>query len=85
MFFAELPDDVRELAEKVFALFLRDPDHPSLRRHALKDTKKGQHRKDSISISVSKQYRAIYVEDGDVNVWYWIGTHAAYNRYTGKT
>ena len=30
------------------------------------------------------QYRAIYVEVGDTNVWYWIGTHAAYNHFTGK-
>jgi hypothetical protein len=32
------------------------------------------------------QYRAIYVvdEETDQNVWYWIGTHAQYEKFTGK-
>jgi hypothetical protein len=30
------------------------------------------------------QYRAIYVVDGDINVWYWIGSHADYDRFIGS-
>lgn len=30
------------------------------------------------------QYRAIYFVQGEINVWYWIGTHAAYKRFTGS-
>lgn len=30
------------------------------------------------------QYRAVYYKDGDTNVWYWIGTHAQYDKLVGK-
>jgi hypothetical protein len=29
------------------------------------------------------QYRAIYVVVDGENVWYWIGTHAEYDKYLG--
>lgn len=82
--FDDLPDEIRKLAQAKFKLFLENPGHPSLRLHELKDNDRGQHRKCSISVSLSSQYRAIYVVDGDTNVWYWIGTHAQYNHFTGK-
>lgn len=82
--FDELPEEIQDLATKTFKLFLNNPHHPSLRRHTLKDNNKCQHVKDSISISVGMQYRAIFFEDGNTNVWYWIGTHARYNQFTGK-
>jgi hypothetical protein len=63
--------------------FLRNPDEPSLRRHELKKSRRGQHREGSISVSVTLRYRAIYVIDGDTNVWYWIGSHSDYNRFVG--
>ena len=30
------------------------------------------------------KYRAIGVVDGATTVWYWIGTHADYDVFTGK-
>lgn len=81
--FAELPDAIQELAYQRFKLFEQDPRHPSLQWHRLKDNDKGEHKNGSISVRVNKQYRAIYVEIGDVNLWYWIGTHAEYDRFTG--
>ncbi len=82
--FGKLPPKIQRLAAEVFKLFAANPDHPSLRRHKLKDTDKGQHRQASISVTISMQYRAIYVEDGDTNVWYWIGSHADYDSFTGR-
>lgn len=83
--YADLPDEIKEATLDSCILFDRDPSHPSLRRHELKDLKKGHHQPNSFSVSITMQYRAIYLvgEDG-VNVWYWIGTHAAYKRYTGS-
>ena len=72
--FAELPTEIQELAKKAFQLFVGNPQHPALRLHRLKNTKKGQHITNSWSVSITMQYRAIYVVDGDTNVWYWIGT-----------
>lgn len=82
--FDELSIEIKALAKKAFLQFVKDPKHPALRHHALKDSKKGQHRNGSFSVSINMQYRAIYVVDGDVNVWYWVGTHAQYNHFTGR-
>ena len=48
-----LPEVIQELAEAAFALFVEDPAHPSLRHHALKETKKGRHRAYSFSVSIT--------------------------------
>ncbi len=80
----ELPQDIHKLATKAFKLFCVDPNHPSLRLHQLKNNKKGKHQLDSFSVSINMQYRAIYFIDSNTNVWYWVGTHAAYNQFTGK-
>jgi hypothetical protein len=82
--FAKLSEPIQQLAASAFRVFRQNPDHPALRRHALKDNDKGRHRKGSFSVSITMQYRALYVIDGDVNVWYWIGTHNAYENFIGK-
>jgi hypothetical protein len=65
-------------------LFNDNPAHPSLRHHDLQDRKKGNHVAGSFSVSITMQYRAIYVPGDDgVNIWYWIGTHGEYDRFTG--
>jgi hypothetical protein len=79
-----LPDFIQILAEAAFAKFLEDPSHPSLRHHRLEESKKGQHQPGSFSVSITMRYRAIYVRDGDTNVWYWIGSHADYDAFTGS-
>ena len=83
-----LPDDIQNLAQTTFELFREDATHPSLRLHQLGDTKRGRHQAGSISVSISRRYRAIYVvrKDGDdtVNLWYWIGSHSDYNSFTGR-
>lgn len=84
--FARLPEHIQELTRDACLLFDRDPAHPSLRHHELLDRKAGKHVPGSYSVSVTMQYRAIYVVDPSdgTNVWYWIGTHADYDRFTGK-
>jgi plasmid maintenance system killer protein len=81
--FERLPQRIKVLAVAAFRQFCKNPDHKALRRHALDDNKKGQHRNGSFSVSVTMQYRAIYVPDGDTNVWYWIGSHNDYATFTG--
>lgn len=70
---------VRAAAE----FFDKNPSHPSLRHHELKDTKRGNHNPHSFSVSVTMDIRAIYVVKSGVNVWYWIGTHKEYDVFTG--
>jgi hypothetical protein len=82
--FAALPSEVQKLARDAYKLFVQNPAHPSLRHHGLDDTKKGRHKVGSFSVSITMQYRAIYVIDNGVNVWYWIGTHAQYKTFTAS-
>ena len=68
--YAKLPDPVRALADKNYALLKENPQHPSL-----KLKKVGRF----WSVRVGLRYRALAVEkDGDL-VWFWIGSHADYD------
>jgi hypothetical protein len=69
----ELPEAVRNLADKNFALLKSEPRHPSL--HFKRVGKLW-------SARVGLHYRALATEvDGDL-VWFWIGSHAEYDRLT---
>lgn len=81
--YAELSRDVQEHADQKFEFFVANPRHPSLRLHRLRDAGKGSHEPNSYSVTVERRYRALYFIDGDTNVWYWIGTHTDYDRFTG--
>ena len=69
-----LPDYVRALADKNFALLKSSPQHPSLHFKQV-----GRFR----SVRVGLHYRALGVNvDGGV-LWIWIGTHAEYDALVG--
>jgi hypothetical protein len=67
----KLPDHVRVLADKNFALLKIDPKHPSVHFK-----KAGRY----YSARVGLQYRALAIEADDGFVWFWIGKHAIYDR-----
>ena len=66
-----LPVAVRDLADKSFELLKADPKHPSLHFKPV-----GHFR----SARVGLHYRALAVEGDDGLVWFWIGSHAEYDR-----
>ena len=82
---AKLPSNVAKLADVAFALFLQDPYHAALHNKQIDDSAKGRHRAGTRSVWVTYRYRALYMEDGDANVWYWIGSHEDYNDFIGGT
>ena len=82
--YARLSSDVQDVVRKACILFDSDPSHRSLRHHELKDRRSGSHRPRTCSVSPTMQYRALYVEEANHNVWYWIGSHADYKRFTGS-
>jgi hypothetical protein len=65
-----LPESVRTLADKNYALLKADPKHPSL--HLKRDG-------DYWSVRVGLGYRALAVEVDDGLLWFWIGSHARYD------
>lgn len=66
-----LPADIREIADKAFALLKENPHHPSLH---LK--KVGQY----WSARVGLRHRAVGVQATDGILRFWIGPHSEYNR-----
>jgi hypothetical protein len=72
--YRELPPEVQDLARKAYRLFLENPAHPSLH------FKKVHDRDPVYSARVSLGYRAVgLLEDEDIT-WFWIGSHAQYDR-----
>ena len=65
-----LPPEVRDLADKNFALLKYDPNHSSLRFK-----KVGRY----WSARVGLHYRVLARERAEGLVWFWIGPHAIYD------
>ncbi len=67
--YAKLPDPVRALADKNYALLKENPQHPSL-----------SSRKSDASGRCASAFapRSRRGKDGDL-VWFWIGSHADYD------
>jgi hypothetical protein len=63
--------DSKAQADANFALLKRDPRHPSLQFK-----KVGRY----WSARVGLRYRALAIETDDVYLWFWIGSHADYDR-----
>lgn len=82
--FEALPKHIQEQSRLAYLQFVDNPAHPFLRHHALGDNERGSHEPGSYSVSITRRYRAVYFVDEGVNVWYWIGTHADYDRLTGR-
>src|SRR5262245_57705190 len=81
---AALPPRIKEAAALAYEQFRRDSTHPSTAHHELEDRRKGRHRRGSWAVHVTRRYCAIYVPDGNDNVWYWIGSHEDYNNFVGR-
>ena len=71
-----LPAEVRVLADKKFNLLKADPSHPSLQFKLLGAGK-------LYSARVGLHYRALGLPREQGVHWFWIGTHAEYDRLVG--
>ena len=72
--YRSLPEEVQRLADAAFARLKENPQYPGLhfkKVGALWSARIGAH------------YRALAVEVADGLIWFWIGTHAAYDRLVG--
>lgn len=69
--YRDLPDGVQRLADSNFAILKQNSRHPSLHFKRIGDY---------WSVRVGIHYRALGVaSDGDV-IWFWIGSHADYDK-----
>ncbi len=71
---AALPARVRQQARDAYRLFQENPTHPGLRFKKVHDDPP------IYSARVGIGYRVVGAVDGDTVVWFWIGSHADYDR-----
>lgn len=69
--YRKLPATVRKLADKNFKLLKENPHHPSLHFKKI-----GRYR----SVRIGICYRALAVEVPKGLLWFWIGSHAEYDK-----
>jgi hypothetical protein len=74
--YGQLPEEVQRLADRSYELLRQDPQHPSL--HFKKVGR-------FWSARVGLHYRALAVEHETELVWFWIGSHAEYDRLLSDT
>jgi hypothetical protein len=66
-----LPKVMRDLADKNFELLKANPKHPSLHFKQIGNL---------WSVRVGKPYRALGLNKTEGIIWFWIGSHADYDR-----
>jgi hypothetical protein len=72
--YRDLPPEIQQAARKAYQLFRENSHHPSLQF-------KKVHRQDPVySARVTLGYRALGLLENDEIAWFWIGTHAEYDR-----
>jgi len=69
-----LPTEIQKRADEAYAMFSQDSNHPSLRFKKVHSTLP------VYSARVTADYRAVGVVKDDLIVWFWIGTHAEYDK-----
>ena len=72
--FAKLPDAVKAQARKNYRLWKANPSHPGLH------FKRIHGREHLYSVRVSRGWRAIGLLADDTISWFWIGSHADYDK-----
>ena len=74
--YENLPEAIRELADRNYALLKANPQHPSL--HFKKVGR-------FWSVRIGIRYRALAVEFEENLLWFWIGSHADYDQLINKS
>jgi hypothetical protein len=71
--FSLLPERIRKQAERAYGQWKMNPYHPGLHFKCI-------HKKKSVySVRIGIGYRALGRRHGEQMIWFWIGTHEAYN------
>ncbi|MEH2372370.1 ParE family toxin-like protein [Nostoc sp.] len=69
--YQQLPSDIQEFADRCYELLKQDPRYPSLHFKKVGGF---------WSVRVGLYYRALAVEQDKDFVWFWIGSHAKYDK-----
>lgn len=73
-----LPDRIKKQAKKAYKLWKKDPEHPGL------EFKKVSKNKPVYSVRITLGWRVIGVKHKNEMIWFWIGSHADYEKVLSK-
>lgn len=76
--YAALPKHLQSQVREAYKQFKRDPNHPGLQ------FKRVHSAKPVYSVRVSLGYRALGIRNGQEIVWFWVGSHADYDRLLSR-
>ena len=76
--FSRLPDNIQATAKAAYGLWSANPRHPSLHFKTVPSAGEGVW-----SVRVGIHWRALGVREGAAMIWFWIGSHADYDRLIG--
>jgi len=71
-----LPAHIQELAKECYGKWRENPWHPSLNFEELGNAR--------WSVRVGAHHRALGKRSGDKILWFWIGSHEAYNKLISR-
>ena len=66
-----LPKAIQNLADKNYRILKANSNHPSLHFKKIKSY---------FTVRIGIQYRALGIETGENILWFWIGSHADYDK-----
>ena len=72
--FEKLPDDVQIQAKKTYELWQKEPYHDSLQ------FKRIHNKRPIYSVRIGIHHRAIGIKEDEALTWFWIGSHADYDK-----
>jgi mRNA-degrading endonuclease RelE of RelBE toxin-antitoxin system len=75
---AQLPPAIRRQVRDAYRLFAQNPRHPGLK------FKKLPPHEDIWSVRINNDYRAIGRNRGDIMLWFFVGTHADYEKLIAR-
>lgn len=76
--YKEMPEEVKREAHKAYKTFKKNLYHPGLRFKRIHSTRP------IFSLRITKDYRAVGVEQDKQIIWFWIGSHADYDSLIKK-
>ncbi len=76
--FRNLPNRIQQQAKRNYKRWKQNPHHPSL------EFKQVHQVKPIYSVRVSIGWRALGLKQGNKITWFWIGSHADYNKLITK-
>jgi len=71
---AQLPKEIQKQAKEAYLHFEKDPYYPGLR------FKRVHSKRPIYAVRISRDYRAVGVQQKNEIIWFWIGSHSDYDK-----